>query len=161
MFEYLPGTEQLVRAIWKKNIDRHPGDERWVNWGREYIDNHLKGLAQTFIITCDGEPVGEGTLIFSPQCSAIRGRTDLADNCKNTNLNALRIEKKYEGQGHISKLVKLMERTAKEMGYEYITIGVGEDRTRNRAIYTHWGYTDLICVHMEGDEPVLYYRKRL
>lgn len=57
----------------------------------------------------NGRPVGEGTLLFSPECSAIRGRTALADGCRTANINALRIRKKHKGKGYISALVRMME----------------------------------------------------
>lgn len=104
------------------------------------------------------------SLLFDPSCSAVNGRTILADGKTVTNLNALRIEQAYEGQGQISKLVKLMEQYARDHGYTFITIGVDECEARNRAIYTHWGYTELILTEIEPDleeEKVLYYRKPL
>ena len=63
----------------------------------------------TFTVIVDNIPVGEGTLLFSSECSAINGRTNLADNSTIANINALRIRKKHEGKGYISTLVKLME----------------------------------------------------
>ena len=89
---------ESLEKIWQKNIDRHPDDHRWVRWRDEYIHGNETGSMTTFIIFADGEPVGEGTLLLDPSVKAICGRTILCDGKTVTNLNALRIEKKYEGQ---------------------------------------------------------------
>ena len=76
-------------------------------------------------------------------------------------MNALRIQKAYEGQGHISKLMKVMEEYARNLGYQKISIGVEANQTRNLAIYLHFWYQELIHVENEDGELVLYYAKTL
>ena len=152
---------ESLEIIWQRNIDRNPGDERWVRWRDEYIAMNEDGRLRTFIIFADGSPIGEGTLIFDPSCPAVAGRTELADGKTVTNLNALRIEKAHEGKGLVSAMVKSMEDYARSLGYTTITIGVDEKELRNRAIYAHWGYTDFILDEIDDGELVLYYRKPL
>ena len=94
-------------------------------------------------------------------CRAIGGRSLLADGRETANINALRIEKAYEDQGHISRLVKLMEKYAKDAGYERLTIGVEAHMTRNLAIYLHWGYREFVLSEVEDGVLVLYYQKKL
>ena len=113
----------------------------------------------TFTVIVDNIPVGEGTLLFSSECSAINGRTNLADNSTIANINALRIRKKHEGKGYISTLVKLMEDYAAQNGYKCLTIGVDAKETRNLAIYLHWGYNEFVTSEVEDGELVLYYAK--
>ena len=73
--------------------------------------------------------------------------------------------KEYEGQGHISKLVKLIEQYARDAGYKTMTIGVEAVEARNLAIYLHWGYTEFVHseVELEFDHEalILYYAKNL
>ena len=152
---------EALEIIWQRNIDRNPGDARWVRWRDEYIAMNADGRLRTFILFADGAPIGEGTLIFDPSCPAVAGRTVLADGRRIVNLNALRIEKAHEGKGLISSMVKSMEDYARDLGYETITIGVEECEMRNRAIYAHWGYADLILDEIEDGERVLYYSKAL
>lgn len=147
--------------IWQKNIDANPGDSRWIRWRDEYLRMNSDGRAQTFLVFADGEPVGEGTLLFDPACPAVHGVTALADGTATANVNALRIEKQYEGQGHISRLVKMMERCARNRGFTALTIGVEECEKRNRAIYAHWGYTTPVHTETEDGELILYYSKKL
>ncbi len=154
-------TPEDLERIWAKNIANNPDEPAWIRWRDQYIGYNRNGEAVTFVVVCDGEPVGEGTLLFSPECSAIRGRLNLADGRRTTNVNALRIEKEHEGQGHISRMVRMMEAYAKEQGYDRITIGVEAAETRNLAIYLHWNYTDFVMADVEDDTLVLYYGKEL
>ena len=108
------------------------------------------------MVVCDGEPVGEGTLLFAPECEAIAGRTVLADGATVANINALRIEKAHEGQGHISAMVRLMEAEAARRGYQRLTIGVEEKEKNNQAIYRHWGYESLVLTEEEDGESILF-----
>lgn len=125
------------------------------------IENNRDSKVAIFVIICDGEPIGEGTLLFSPKCSAIRNRKKICDGKGTANLNALRIQKEYENKGHISKLVKEIEKYALLSGYSYLTIGVEAKETHNLAIYLHWGYNKFIMSVKEDGELVLYFRKKL
>lgn len=160
-FTYRPATSQDLEAIWNKNIADNPEDERWVHWKEEYIDYNKTGMAQTFVIVRDEEPVGECTLILNPECKAVRGRLELANGKDIGNINALRIAKEYEGQGHISKLMECVEDYAKEQGIMALTIGVEAKETRNLAIYLHWHYDTFVVSEVEDGELVLYYSKAL
>lgn len=158
---YRKATPDDLERIWAKDIAKNPGDPDWIRWREQYIGYNRNGDAATFVVLCDGEPVGQGTLLFSPDCSAIRGRLNLADGRRTTNVNALRIEKEHEGQGHISRMVRMMEAYAMERGFERITIGVEAAETRNLAIYLHWNYTEFVMADVEDDTLVLYYGKEI
>lgn len=160
-FDYKIASIDELRSVWEKNIADNPGDVRWQLWRDIYIGYNEKQMATTFIVTADSVPVGEGTLIQSPECGAAKDRPEIADGRVVANINALRIDKRYEGQHHISRLVRLMESHARALGYERMTIGVEAKESRNLAIYLHWGYTRLVRWDIEDDELVLYYEKRL
>ena len=96
-----------------------------------------------------------------PLCKALAGRCVLADGKTTANINALRIEKQYEGQGHISKLMKAAEEYAASLGYKYLTIGVTSTHTRTKAIYQHFGYTHLLFNELDEGDIVEYYRKEI
>ena len=158
---YRLATPQDLELIWNKNIEENLEDIRWVQWKEEYIHYNKNGMAQTYVVVCDEEPVGECTLILSPECNAVRGRLELADGKTVANINALRIAKEYEGQGHISKLMAYVEEAAKVQNIRALTIGVEAKETRNLGIYLHWGYDKFIMSETEEEEPVLYYRKEI
>lgn len=159
--EYRRATDDDLESLWRANIADNSSDPRWSQWKVEYIGYNHDGRGVTFAVVCDGEPVGEGTLLFSPDCRAIGGQTGLADGMTVANINALRIRKTYEGQGHISALVRLMEQYARDRGIKRLTIGVDAKESRNLAIYLHWGYSRYITYEIEDDQPVLYYAKEL
>ncbi len=157
----MPATPALLEARWERNLAENPGDADWLAWREQYIGYNRDGRARTYVTVAEGIPVGEGTLLLSPDCSAIRGRIALADRKTCANINALRIEKPYEGLGAISRLVKLMEAEAKAMGITTLTIGVEAKESRNLAIYLHWGYTDFLFAEEEEGTLVLYYAKQI
>lgn len=94
-------------------------------------------------------------------CSAIAGRKVLCDGEKIANINALRIQKRYEGQGHISKLMQEMEQFAIRNHLSRLTIGVEAKETRTLAIYLHLGFTKFLFAEMEDGELVLYFSKQI
>lgn len=161
MFRYMVASEKMCEKRWQKIVDAHPGDVRWENWRREYMEYYRKGMAQYFVITDGEDPVGEVTLLYSPVCKALGGREILADMHTTANINGLRIDKHYEGQGHISKLMKAVEKYAAEKGYEYLTIGVTSTHTRTKGIYQHFGYTELLFSEWDDGVVVEYYRKKI
>ena len=146
---------------WDKNIADNIGDDRWVAWKNQFIKDNQSMICKTFVALHGENPIGEGTLIFSPDSSEINGRLELADNISTVNINALRMDKKYEGKGHMSKLMKVMEQYAKDNGYKVVTIGVEAKETRTLAIYLHWGYTEFVTYGIEDNELALYYSKKL
>lgn len=161
LYDYRIATFDDLNSIWNKNITDNKGDDRWAAWKSQTIEDNKNGKCKTFVVVYKDTPIGEGTLLFSPDCGAISGRTELADGIKITNVNALRNDKAHENKGHISKLVKLMEKHAIDLGYKTITIGVEARETRNLAIYLHWGYNVFIKSEIEDGELVLYYSKSL
>lgn len=161
MAEYRKATAEDLEIIWDYQIETNPGEEAWIRWKKQFIDDNRSGAAATFVAVVDGVPVGEGTLLFSPDCRAIRGRLELADGKTTANINALRIRKPYEGKGYISALVKFMEAYAREHGYSRITIGAEAAEARNLGIYLHWGYDRFVMHEGEGRDLTLYYEKTL
>lgn len=161
MFQYRKVTEKELRRLWSRSILEHPFDRRYRAWKRAFLQLNRNGTGATFAVLHNGTPVGDGTLLFSPKADAVRGREWLANGVQTANINALRIRKPYEGQGHISALLKEMERYAAARGFVRLTIGVEAQKTRNRAIYRHWGYTEFLAEELEDGEIVLYYAKTL
>lgn len=161
--EYRIATVNDLEKIWDKDIKNHPEDDRWQIWKKQYIDYNKNGEAVTFVCANGGNPVGQITILFSPKCKAVLNKPLLC-NKTTANLNAFRIEKQFEGQGHISKLLKMAEEHCKQKGIKFLTIGVEANETRNLAIYLHWGYNQYVMHEIDADENnalVLYYKKQL
>lgn len=157
---HIASPEELER-IWEKDVAANGGDERWLRWREEYIRYNRLGMAVTFVVTADGDPVGQGTLILSPDCKAVSGRPLLCDGITTGNVNALRIEKEHEGKHQISAMMRTLEAHARRRGLTALTIGVEAAKTRNIGIYLHWGYTEYVMHEEDEDGLVLYYRKEL
>ena len=150
-----------LNVIWDKNIAKHPNDTRWVRWKEEYINYNKNKEAITFVVADGDNPIGEMTLVLKPSVKAVLGKANLCIEGEIANMNAFRIEKQYEGQGHISKLHKLIVDYAKQMGIKKLTIGVEANETRNIAIYLHFGYNKYIGHEIDKEDGalVLYYEK--
>ncbi len=162
MFYYEEASLDALDRIWDYNIASNPDEELcWRRWKEEYIRYHKSGQGKTFLVLHDREPVGEGTLLFHPNLKPVGGHRSLADSSTVAYVNALRIRKEFEGQGHISALVRVMEDYTKGHGYRALTIGVDAAETRNLAIYLHWGFRKFVMAEEEDGELVLYYRKEI
>lgn len=161
MICYRKATLEDLQKSWDKEILENPNDSRYVRWKEQFISVNAKGSAATFMIFSEEEPIGQGTLLFDPSVRTVHGHTCLCDGLHTANINTLRIEKKYEAQGHISKLMKLIEQYAIDSGITRLTIGVEAAETRNLAIYLHWGYNKFIMSEEDEGELVLYYGKDL
>jgi len=145
-FRYQEAFLADLSARWDINIANNLGDERWVVWKFEVIDKNKRGEIKTFVILYGEKPIGEGTLVFLPS---------------SVEINALRIDKPYEGKGHMSKLVKVMEQYARDAGYKIATIGVEPRETRNMSIYFYWGYDAFVRHEVQEESLVLFYSKAL
>ena len=159
--KYRIATTEDLEQLWAYNIAHNPDEPAWVRWKGEFMAYNQNGQAVTFAVVCNGEAVGEGTLMISPECKPVRHHPELADGKTVGNINALRIRKEYEGQGHISRMMKVLVDYAKSIGLAKLTIGVEACETRNLGIYLHWGYDTLISWEEDGGTLVLYYQKTL
>jgi len=158
MFNYRIATPQDLEQIWNYNIEINAGDVRWVNWKQSAIDDNASGKSKTFVVLKDDVPIGEMT--FTPeQAHALIGKVPHEKDVGY--LYALRIMNEYEGQGHISKLLKMVEKYAKSVGIKSLIIGCEAKEARNLAIYLHWGFNEFIESEIDKDENnalVLYYK---
>ena len=131
-FIYWIATLEDLEQVWNKDIDRHPNDERWSRWKAEYIEYNKNNEAKTFVaINKNGEVISQLTLILKGNVKAVKDRPKLCDGKNIANFNAFRTDKIYQGQGHISKLVKFAEDWARKNLIKKITIGVEASNSKN------------------------------
>ena len=162
--KYRIATLSDLDLIWNNNIKNNRTDLRWVKWKEQFISYNKNGEAITFVCVNNNVPVGELTVLLSPKCKAVLNKPKLCNGTTIANLNALRIEKQFEGKGYISKLVKFAEQHCKQIGIKFLTIGVEALESRNLSIYLHWGYTHFVGHEVDLQEDnalVLYYQKQL
>ena len=162
---YRLATLEDLNNVWDKDINNNQDDPRYIRWKKEYIDYNLNDEAKTFVAVNGNEVIAQITLILKPNVKAVINKDKLCDGKSICNMNAFRCDKEYEGKGHISKLVKLAEKYAKDIGYTYITIGSEARETRNLSIYFHFGYNEFLMSELDDSEEdaplVLYYGKSL
>ena len=162
--EYRIATYDDLVSVWDKDIARNNGNECWKRWKKNYIEYNKNNEAKTFVAVDGDDVVAQITVVLENNVGAVRDKPFLCDN-QTVNMNAFRCDKEYEGQGHISKLVKMGEAYAKSLGKKYATIGAEATIPRNLSIYFHFGYTEFLKAIEEEDdgvkELVLYYRKKL
>lgn len=165
MFIYRKATREDLEKIWDKDIAKHPNDDRYVKWKDRYIKDNEQCKCATFVVLHNESPIGQITVLYSPECGSVAAKPLLCNGIDTANMNAFRIEKEYEGQGHISKLVKMAEEYSKSLGIKYMTIGSEAKESRNLGIYLHFGYNQFIMheFYVEDDEEILivYYKKEL
>ena len=63
---------------------------------------------------------------------------------KTAYLCAFRTVTEYRGKGYFSKLLRFVQNDLKQKGYTKAVLGVEPDDKMNKAMYTHWGFTEFI-----------------
>lgn len=161
--EYKIATLEEYIAVWEKDIAKRPHKKaEWEAMRDLYVPAFKNKELITFIAKDGDDIIAQISIISNPDFKEINGYKELCDGETTVHMNAFRCDKEYEGQGHISKLVKMGEKWAKEQGYKYATIGVNAANVRNIQIYFHFGYAEFVLhEHCENGEIVLHYRKEL
>ena len=160
MINYRRATIEDLEKIWDKDIQANSDNERYLRWKDEFIEaNKLENIV-TFVILNDDDPIGQASLVLNKNNIKFKCRDLLCDGRERAYLSTLRIEKSFEGQGHISKLIKTIENFAKNKSIKFLTIGVEAKETRNLSIYLHFEYNEFITSETD-DDPILFYQKKL
>lgn len=163
-FVYRIATIEDLEQVWNKDIKRHPDDNRWAIWKIEYIEYNKNNEAKTFVaVNENGKVISQLTLVLKENVKDVKGKRKLCDGKSIANFNAFRTDKKYQGQGHISRLVRLAEDWAIKNSIKKITIGVEASNSKNISIYFHLGFTEFVMYEFdeEENELILYYSKDL
>jgi len=160
MISYRKATFEDLERIWDYNIAQNPDEPRNQRWKESYIRRNITGQAATFVALADGEPVGEVTLDYHAESyGKPETRSKLADGKTTAYVTALRIRKEYEGRGLASGLMRTMENSAKQLGFQTLTIGVEAEENRTQCIYQHWGYRRFLLSETDNGERILFYAK--
>ena len=153
MFYYKKATIEDLEKIWDKDIQENLNDNRYIRWKDEFIEANKFGNIATFVVFDDDDPIGQASIVFN--------KNNIKVGKERAYVSTLRIDKKYERQGHISKLVKMAEKFAKDKGIKALTIGAEAKESRNLAIYLHFGYTKFITSIVDDGELILFYEKNI
>ena len=110
-------------------------------WKKIAIDRFNNGIAITYVGLLDDNIITTATATLDP---SVVNNSDGLVNEKTAYLQGFRTKDEYQGQGYFSELFEYMTNDLKNRGYERVTLGVEEQETKNKLIYTKLGFTNLI-----------------
>ena len=148
---------------WEYEISNHPGNDNWIVWQTEAINNFQSGKSIPYYGILDGTIICEATVLIRPD--VIQNSEGMIDT-NTAYLCAFRTVKEYRGKGFFTKLLRFMLNDLKQKGYTKAVLGVEPDDEKNKARYAHWGFTEFIKSATETypDGTVIdveYYKKDL
>jgi len=149
MITYKESTPKLLTQSWDAEIAANTGDNRYIVWKKRFMRENANGVCKTFFVFDGKKIIGQATLVFDSKSEELNGRIELANNKDTANIAALRIDKKYEGKGIVSGLMKFVSGWARANGLNFLTIGVEPHQVRNMQIYFHWGFVEYITFAIE------------
>ena len=142
----IASPEDMERK-WDYEISRNADDrENWIVWKNEAIANLRAGRAIPYYGILDGEIICEATTIIDPD--AAQNSSGLIDR-RTAYLCAFRTNEPFRGKGYFSGLFRFMESDLRSRGYTRLTLGVEPEDQVNKAIYRHYGFTELIKTDTE------------
>ena len=126
---------------WDYETKLHPGEENWLIWKAEAIKNYQTGRSIPYYGILNGTIICEATAVVDP--GEVQNSAGMMDR-KTTYLCAFRTIKEYRGKGYFSRLLRFVLNDLKQKGYKKAVLGVEPDDKKNKAMYTHWGFTEFI-----------------
>ena len=136
--------------------------ENWLIWKQEFIDMpEWKRISYFWFL--DDAVICEATAALSSD--ACQNMEDLIDE-KTAYLFAFRTDKEFRWQWYFSQLFKFMINDLKSRWYDQVILWVEPTELKNKKIYSHYGFNELIKTDMEKNPDwslvtVEYYRKYL
>ncbi len=161
MFNYRRATQKDLEKIWEKDIQENLGDSRYLRWKDEFINANKLGDIITFVVLKNDEPIGQASIVLNKNNIKFECRDLLCDEKEKAYISTLRIEKQFEGQGHISRLMKIIEEFAKNKDIKFLTIGAEAVESRNLAIYLHLGFDKFVTSLVDSGDLILFYQKEI
>ena len=135
-------TSEQMEQKWEYEIGRHPSERKnWTGWKEEAVRGFLEGKAIPYYGVLHGEVICEATAVISPD--AVRHGEGLVGGGA-VYLCAFRTNEPCRGKGYFSRLFAFMLDDLRKRGYRTATLGVEVGDRKNRAIYTHYGFTRYI-----------------
>ncbi len=137
---------QEMEEKWDYEIKLHPRQENWIIWKAEAINNFQTGRSIPYYGILDVTIICEATAVVDP--GEVQNSAGMMDE-KTAYLCAFRTIKEYREKGYFSRLMRFMLNDLKQKGYTKAVLGVEPGNKKNKAMYTHWGFTEFIESAME------------
>ena len=156
-------NKEEMNKKWDYEIEHNEDKSNWIIWKEKAIKCMEYGAQIPYYGILDGKIICEATASLAPDI--VQNGDDLV-NDNTAYLTAFRTVEEYQGKGYFSKLFKYMIDDLKKRGYEYVTLGVEPEELKNKAIYEHYGFTELVKksieVYPDGTKiKVEYYKKKI
>lgn len=132
---------QEMEEKWDYEIKLHPRQENWIIWKPEAIKNYQTGRSIPYYGILDGTIICEATAVVDP--GEVQNSAGMIDETT-AYLCAFRTIKEYRGKGYFSRLLRFVLNDLIQKGYTKAVLGVEPDDKMNKAMYTHWGFTEFI-----------------
>ena len=158
MFTYSIASIEDIELLFQKRLQERNSDPSYKHSLDNYFDDFVSGKSIIFVVKNGEEPIGSINLEFCQLTDIVSSYVSGKKYCY---LSTFKIEKIYEGQGHISKLTKKAEDIARKLGYQYSIISCEETNQRVKSIYNHFGYTEVVAQTQERGHNIVYLGKQL
>ena len=149
---------------WEYEI-AHSGTDRenWIVWKKRNVENFKQGYILPYYGILDGKIICEATAMLHPK---VVQNSDGLVGSHTVYLSAFRTVSEFQGKGYFSTLFHFMTKDLRRKGFTRATLGVEPSDSKNKAIYTHYGFTEYIKSDKESypDGTVIdveYYAKAL
>ncbi len=125
---------------------------------RYYLAMQEAGAGALIVADAGGYPVAQLFLWFH------RDDPTLADGINTVSITALRVRPAFRQRGIATRMGRVAERMAAEIGFDTITIGVDVSNETAHRLYLSWGYEEFKRATYDWDgetRPQICLRKRL
>lgn len=158
----VPTREELERR-WETLAQNQDGGGNWSIWKDQALEQAEKGMCIPYYGFLGEEIVCEATAMLCPE--VVQNSAGLVDG-STAYLAAFRTVEEYRGKGYFSQLFTYLLEDLKKRGFTRVTLGVEPSQERNKAIYAHFGFTQLVKrgweTYPDGTAiPVEYYQRLL
>ena len=130
----------------------------WIKYKSERLKELKNNETDTYIIDNNGIFIGEITVNYKSHDLELETIAN-----KRVYLQALRIDRQYQGHGFAQKLFEYIINDLKSKGYSEFTLGVEEDNYIAKHIYEKYGFNEAICKgngkNFDLDQYTLYLKK--
>jgi GNAT superfamily N-acetyltransferase len=130
ILEIRPGSAVDLPALVAALGERH--------WFADRLARQERGGGVVLVAWLDGRPVGEVFL----ECEPAK-ETEVRRHLRGVpRLDHLEVLGPFQGRGIGTALIRAAEDTARQLGHEWIALGVGLDNPKARRLYERLGYAD-------------------
>lgn len=157
-------TFQEMNKKWEHAIAQSETDkENWTVWKKRNIEHYKQGYIIPYYGILEEIIICEATAMLHPK--VVQNSAGLVDD-RTVYLSAFRTMSEFQGKGYFSTLFHFMMDDLRRKGFTKATLGVEPAEEKNKAIYTHYGFTEYIKsgkeYYPDGTEiDVEYYGKSL